>query len=280
MHNQDVIQYVNFLTKSYEGVTGLIQSTKNRIQSLPGAEGNERDLILKSTLAFGKKEDGLLTIQGRLSRLIARELPQWDAYEAWLKNVPGIGTYISAKLILLFNYRFVPVCAECGGRLAKDGGSMVCEACGKGSRGDGNLKYALEQRDFPTVSKWWAFMGRHTVDGVMPKRKAGAVANWSSAGRVLGFLIADQFNRQDESHEYKAFFLARKERHRRRHEDWTKGHVHNAAGNETVKLFLSHFWHVSRALAGKPTKTCYAEGMLGHENIIAPYYWDPAEYGI
>ena len=274
MENEQVIQYLNFLVKTYNGVTRLIASTRQRLISLPGAvEDTDCDTLLKGD---GKAE-GLLTVKGRINRAIKKELEQWDEWECWLKEVPGVGPVLAAKLIILFNYKFIPICQKCGGVLEKGEGAFTCQDCGKKAKGDGVLKYRMELRDFPTVSKWWAFMGRHTVDGMMPKRKAGMVANWSSEGRTLGFHIGDQFNRQNDSNPYKKFLLERKAKHAKKHPDWSKGHIHNAAKNETVKLFLSHFWHVSRELAGKPTKTCYAEGMLGHENIIPPFYWPVEE---
>lgn len=271
MMNEQVIQYMNYLVRTYDSVTQVVAATHQRLRSLPGAEEDaDCDTLLKGD----GKAAGLLTVKGRIERAIEKELPQWDVWELWLKQVPGIGPILGTKLIMLFNYRFVPICQECEGVLEKGEGCFTCRECGKTAKGDGILKHRMERRDFATVSKWWAFMGRHTVDGTMPKRKAGVVSNWSSKGRAVGFLIGDQFNRQKPDHPYKKFFLDRKERHAKNHPDWKKGHCHNAARNEAVKLFLSHFWHVSRELEGKPTKTCYAEGMLGHENIIAPYYWN------
>jgi hypothetical protein len=270
MHNEQVIQYMNYLTKTYAGLTKLIAATHQRLQSLPGAEeGTDCDTMLKGD----GKAAGLLTVKGRIERAIEKELPQWDVWEMWLKKVPGIGPVIGSKLIMLFNYRFTPICQDCGGVLDKEDGAFVCRDCKKKAKGDGVLKHKMENRNFETVSKWWAFMGRHTVDGAIPKRKAGVVSNWSSEGRTLGFHIGDQFNRQKPEHLYKQFMVERKQRHAKNHPDWKPGHCHNAARNEAAKLFLSHFWSVSRELDGKETKTCYAEGILGHENIIAPYYW-------
>ncbi|KFO67870.1 hypothetical protein ER57_08065 [Smithella sp. SCADC] len=266
-----IIQNLNFQLKAYDGVTQLIAKIKQRSIGLPGSEddGTSCDTGLKGV----GKEAGLLTVKGRYGRDIEKELPQFDIWEQWMKDIPGIGPILAAKLIIHFNYKFVSICQKCGEDLEKTEGAMICTGCGESSKDDGVLKYRLSQRDFPTISKWWAFMGRHTVDGNMPKRAKGVVANWSTPGRTLGFHIGDQFNRQKEDHPYKAFMLSRKAKHQKNHPDWSKGHVHNAARNEAVKLFLSHFWHVSRTLAGKPVSDPYSGVIMGHTNIVKPFYF-------
>lgn len=264
------IEYLNFLLKTYQGTTQLITSTKQRLCSLPGEDRDpEFDTILKGQ----NKTEGLETVQGRLTREIEKELKGFELWEYWLKSVPGIGPYIAAHLIMLFYYRFIAVCKDCGGTLEKAEKALICQSCGKTAK-DGLLSYRLDIKDFQTISKWWAYMGRHTVDGVMPKRKTGVQSNWSTPGRTLGFHIGDQFNRQKEDHPYKAILNIRKAKHQKNHPEWSKGHVHNAAKNEVVKIFLAHLWYVARTIEGKPTSEPYAGALMGHTNIIKPFYWE------
>lgn len=104
--------------------------------------------------------------------------------------------------------------------------TLICVDCGKTAK-DGLLKHKLEFKDFSTISKWWAYMGRHTDGEKMPKRTKGVASNWSTAGRTLGFHIGDQFNRQQEDHPYKKLFNERKAKHARNHPEWTKGSIRN-----------------------------------------------------
>lgn len=270
MTTEEGIKYLNFLVRTYEGVTQLIASTKQRLQSLPGEERDEEfDTLLKGQ----NKTEGLETVKGRITREIEKELKGWDVWEAWAKKIPGIGPFIAAQMIILFYYRFIPVCKDCGGKLEKGDHKLKCVECGKIAK-EGLLVHKLEYKDFPTISKWWAYMGRHTVDGVMPKRKSGTQSNWSTVGRTLGFHIGDQFNRQKDDHPYKALLNFRKAKHQKNHPEWKKGHVHNAAKNEVVKIFLAHFWTVARTLEGKPVSEPYAGALMGHTNIIKPFYWE------
>jgi hypothetical protein len=279
MTNEAGIKYLNFLVRTYAGITQLIASTKQRLQSLPGEERNEEfDTLLKGQ----DKTEGLETVKGRITREIEKELKQWDVWETWAKKISGIGPFIAAQMIILFYYRFIPVCKDCGGKLEKkekqtETGktikTLACVDCKKVAK-EGLLVHRLEYKDFPTISKWWAYMGRHTIDGVMPKRKKGVLSNWSTVGRTLGFHIGDQFNRQQDDHPYKALLLLRKAKHAKNHPEWSKGHVHNAAKNEVVKIFLAHWWTVARTLDGKPVSEPYAGALMGHTNIIQPFYWE------
>ena len=278
MTNENGIKYLNFLVREYVGVTQLITSTKQRLQSLPGEDRDEEfDTLLKGQ----DHETGLETVKGRINRELEKELKAWDIWQLWAKEIPGIGPYIAAQMIILFFYRFVPTCKECGGGLHKQPKEsksktinvLVCDDCKREAK-DGLLNHKLEYKDFPTISKWWAYMGRHTVEGIMPKRKAGTQSNWSTVGRTLGYHIGEQFNRQKDEHPYKALLLLHKTKHQKNHPEWSKGHVHNAAKNEVIKIFLAHWWTVARTLEGKPVSEPYAGALMGHTNIIAPFYWE------
>lgn len=270
------IEYLNYLVRTYAGAVKLITQTKQRLGSLPGNDLPDEDN--EDLLTGDKHSDGLETVKGRCAREIEKELKMWDIWELWMKHVPGLGPAIAGGLITRYYYRFIPICKKCGGDLerrevSKDKTAMVCTVCNKAAKSDGVLQYRSERRDFATISKWWAFMGRHTVDGVVPKLKKGEPSNWSTPGRALGYQIGEQFNRQKPTHPYKAFLLARKAKHEKNHPEWSKGHVHNAAKNEAVKLFLSHFWVVARELEGLPISEPYAGTIMGHTNIIQPFYW-------
>lgn len=265
-------EYLNYLVRTYEGVTKLVTQTKQRIATLPGEviEDEENEDLLKGD----RNTDGLETVKGRITREIEKELnANWDIWRLWLRTVPGVGPSIAGGLIMKYYVKFVAICQKCGGDLEKVEGGMTCVSCGKTAKADGVLKYRQQRRDFATISKWWAFMGRHTVDGVMPKRKKGVVANWSTPGRTLGYQIGEQINRQGPESPYKKFLLERKAKHQRNHPEWSKGHVHNAAKNETIKLFLSHFWLVAREIEGLPVTEPYAGAIMGHTNIVDPYFW-------
>ena len=64
--------------------------------------------------------------------------------------------------------------------------AFVEAAPGIGLRGFGRLLGATGPLDrFATVSRLWAYLGMHVVDGAAPRRRRGKRANWSPQGRVV-----------------------------------------------------------------------------------------------
>ena len=270
MANKQRISYLNYLIRTYESLTKMMAATKNRLQSLPGDHPVKFDRILHGE----EKEEGLETIKGRISRLIGKELPAWDIWTHWLKDVPGIGNVTAAELIMLYYYKFIPACKDCMTPLEKKDSTYWCPSCEKSVKGEGNLEYLLGYKDFSNISKWWAYMGRDIRDGAMRKRKKGEQLNWSTNGRRLGFLIGESFNKQQPDHKYKAVLLSEKAKYEKSQPDISKGWRHNKAKNNAVKLFLAHFWTVARALDGKDVTQPYAMTIMGHTGYIEPFYYE------
>ena len=133
-------------------------------------------------------------------------------------------------------------------------------------------------------------MGRHNdpKTGKMPKRRKMSddddanPNNWNSTGRKIGYDIRESFNKLPSSHKYKAYAEKRKRKRLQTHPDATKGHRHNMAWNETVKLFLSHFWQVAHILDGHDITDpaydpwIYKKNGGGHDRArrIPPYYFN------
>jgi len=270
MPNKNNIAYLNYLIRTYKSLTDMVASTKNRLQSLPGDHPVKFDRILHGE----EKEEGLETIKGRISRLIGKELPNWQVYDQWLKNIPGIGPVTAAELIMLYYYKYIPVCKACVSVLEKQTGTYWCPECEESVKGQGNLDYLLAEKDFPNISKWWAYMGRDIQDGAMRKRAKGTPSNWSAAGRKLGFMIGESFNKQKPDHLYKSILLSQKKKYEKSQPDISKGWRHNKAKNNTVKLFLAHFWTVARTLDGKEVTAPYSMTIMGHTGYVAPFYFD------
>ena len=280
MQLEDRVQYLNFLVKTYNQQSKAIAATKQRLKALPGAR---RDEAFDPLLRGEDKAEGMNIVKDRIKREIKKELANFDIWPLWLENVPGLGPWMAAEFIILFNYRFLPICKECGGDLVKvkaksgDGNVLVCSICNKqakrsakGADDGGLLKYKLDLKDFPTISKWWSYMGREVIDGKLPKRKSGEQANWSSHGRMIGWQFSEQVNRQKDKTPYGKLLLEFKRKRQKKSPDWTPGHILNASKHEVVKIFLAHFWTVQRVLNGMPISLPYAHKILGHSNIIEP----------
>ncbi len=266
--NDDVIRSLNYYCKNYDAILKTLVATKNRLAHINQEESIKHNKIVKD----------LESIKDRLSRDIIKELEYWPIYTEWLKAVPGIGSFVSGNLVLLYYYKFVAICSDCGTDVIKkengEGNTFFCPTCNRSIKGDGILKTRIDtSKDFSNVSKWWAYLGEHVIDGKMPKRKAGVASNWSAKGRQVAFQIGESFNKQALEHPYKNHLLEVKSKLETVYPEKSKGHRHSMAKMRAVKLFLSHFWHVAREMDGKSTRGVYADVILEHTGIIPPYYW-------
>lgn len=265
--NEEVIRHLNFLCRTYDGVVKLSVQTQNRLHSL------NPDYLVKSEELIKEMDSR----RGKIARRIEKELEHWDIWNHYLLNVPGIGPAIGGKLILLYYYRMQPACKECGSSLERKEGTFYCEQCDKSVKGEGNLVYAIQIRDFPMISSWWHFMGRHVVDGKVPKRAKGVVCDWSTPGRQVGYQIGQSFIKAGPDHLYRQFYDQRRALREKTHPDESKLHKMNMALNETVKMFLSHFWQVARTIEGLPLTEPYIVAKDPIHKLIPPYYWQPME---
>jgi len=258
------IGYLNFLCRTYDGVNKLIVSTKNRLQSIaPEIDMKTNDII-----------QGMESQKGKISRLIGKQLDFWPIWSEWMKNVPGIGPSIGGHLIQLYYYRFMPQCKDCETVLEKKEKTFWCPVCEKSVKGEGNLKHKIEIKDFSMISSWWHYMGRHVVDGNVPKRAKGIVSDWSTPGRQIGFQVGQSFIKMPGDHLYRAYYDRRRTLREKTHPEATKMHKMNMSLNETIKMFLSHFWQVARTLDGLPVTVPYIVGKDPVHKVIEPFYWD------
>ena len=117
-------------------------------------------------------------------------------------------------------------------------------------------------------------MGRHVIEGKVPKRTKAVLSDWSTPGRQIGFQVGQSFIKKEGAHLYRAYYDKRRALRETTHPEATKMHKMNMSLNETVKMFLSHFWQVARTLDDLPVTVPYIVGKDPVHKIIPPFYWD------
>jgi hypothetical protein len=276
--DKEQVAYLNLLCRTYDGLTRVITSTKNRLHSLNPEMDADNNWIIKGMVenkdGTSIRYQGMENIKGQVSRRIAKELEFWPLWTEWMKGVPGIGPFIGGNLILKYYYAFIPACKDCGAELEKKDGTFWCGECNKSVKGEGNLEHKLKIRDFPMISSWWHYMGRHVVDGKVPKLKSGQVSDWSTPGRQVGYQIGQAFIKMKSDHLYRKFYDERRKLRDKTHPESTDMHKMNMALNETTKMFLSHMWQVARTIDGLPLTDPYIVSKDPIHKIIPPFYWD------
>lgn len=287
--NEEYVKNLIFMTRTYEGITKQITAAKLRTLNLVPEKNLKHDSIISE----------MESLKGKVDRKIGKELNFYPIWNEWLIDVPGIGNTTAGKLIILYYFKLLAICRDCGAELEKRDNTFFCPTCEKSVKGEGNLVHKVFVKDFPRISSWWHYMGRHNVEHcpecrkvldegtcpkckkqiekpifLMPKRQAGIQSDWSTPGRTVGHMIRESFNKQQPDHLYKAYYLREKAKYAKRHPDWTKGHCHNVSWNNTVKLFLSHFWQVARTLDDKEMTLPYIVKKNPAHNLILPYYYE------
>ena len=113
----------------------------------------------------------------------------------------------------------------------------------------------LDPAKFDKVSGMWKYCGLHVVNGKAPRRVAGQKTDFNPFARVMMWRLGEGFRMQGRS--YRFIYELFLQESREKHPDWTMAHHINHARRVTVKLFLSHYYEVSRALLGLPRRTPY-----------------------
>lgn len=145
---------------------------------------------------------------------------------------------------------------------------------------------------FDTVSRLWAYCGQSVINGKAPQRRKGERIKYNPKLKSLTWVISDCLMKSNKGY-YREIYDTEKEKQLNReynvgylHEKYPgkkkngkdiypestvnliRGHAHNRALRKTRKIFLDHYWHASRELAGLEAKKNYVEGVLLHNHII------------
>lgn len=283
---EEAIAYFNYLQKTYDAVNRVSVATQQRRKSLPGYGGEE----------VKAKEDPIVIDQLKLKEKIKRELLKqlewWPIWTEYLKDIPGIGPAIAAKLIMYYYIKCIQVCKKCGTDLVRTNEegeilsedyegkfSWFCPTCEKKIKGEGLFKYRFEIRKWKSISAWLKYMGRSVVDGKIDTRHEGEKANFSPKKKSIGFLLRQQFEYHDDS-PYKKFALEKMKKHEEKNafrpEPFNDKHIKNAGYNEAVKRFLINFMIVDREIRGLPYESPYILAKNGnhHTHYESPPYWE------
>ena len=175
----------------------------------------------------------------QLKKIVEDELGKYAVYNQWLLQVKGIGPSLAGGLVAYLGN---------------------CER-------------------FRSVSALWAYAGLHCVDDgngkfVAAKRTKGQESNWNQKLKSHCWLLASQLLK-NKCPTYADLYYQQKEKSLAK--GLTAGHAHNQSLRKVAKVFLSHYWHVARTLAGLDTRSLWIIEHGGHQDVIAPPFWNGKE---
>lgn len=125
-----------------------------------------------------------------------------------------------------------------------------------------------------TVSQLWRYCG---LDATHIKRtrkisekEAKMFGNPYLKKTILG-IIADSFIKQ-RTQPYRNLYDSEKEKQLNNGNNLTKLHAHRRAIRKMMKIFMAHYYVVSREIEGLPVTKPYVEVKLNHDHIIKPSF--------
>lgn len=187
---------------------------------------------IKGVFETAKMSKKLETSYTPLMTRYIKTQPIWE----WLNKVKGIGSILASNVLYKFGH---------------------CET-------------------YRQVSSLWKHCGLHVQeDGTAPKRQRGVKLDFDLKLRTLCWKIADSFVKQ-RSQPYRRIYDAEKRRQLSLMENDAPNkpvsllHADLRARRKMVKIFLSHYWSISRRLVGLPITKPYAFEKLGHKSYIPP----------
>jgi hypothetical protein len=138
---------------------------------------------------------------------------------------------------------------------------------------------------YDTVSKLWAHSGLSvTEEGKAKGRVKGERLSYDPKKKVLAWKIADCFikargepyrtiydheKERQLAKEYEAGYLkANYNGYKEEDTHLSLGHAHARAMRKASKIFLQHYWEVTRKIKGLETREIYVVEKLGHKNKI------------
>lgn len=225
---------LRFLVESYYDIQDMRIITGNRLFAIAKVLNIPKEDIVETNA--GTVYQGVEDIEDQIKKLLEQELKDNPVWQGYLRRIRGMGIILASGL----------------------------------------LGYIEDISKFENVAKLWAYFGQRVVDGHAEKRHRGEKIHYNPKAKVLAWKIGESFVKAGKG--YRALYNDFKKREQEVHAERCpnckspKGHIHARAKRKTVKLLLSHLWHVWRSMEGLSTQGPYAMDILKHSGYIPPIY--------
>ncbi len=236
-------RFRNLLRRRLEGINGVeakreegeekeygVWSDRELAEKLE--EARKKGKLTSEELEFIEKISEMQKAANKEEKLIekmfAKEVGSIPIYVKWLSKIKGIGATHAITLIA-----FMGDCSR-----------------------------------FETRSKLNAYAGYHVKNGESVSMKKGEKINWNPKLKSRLFVLADNLIKANGK--YKKFYDKKKalikqkfpeivEVEGQKRKKYTPLHIERMARRKMIQLFLSHYWQVSRKIAGLPTENIWAQ---------------------
>lgn len=215
--------------------------------------------------------------------IMADTVQKEEIWRLWLKDIRGVGTTIAAKLVRFWGYCRIyehvsslwkhsglhPAGAEGktkGVQLNWDPKRKTCAIYDIGRttivRNTSPVYYGIKEDE--KKKQLWRMnnsrcehCGEPTVEHFSPKKSNVHKCEDGTVVTLDDFTI--------EGLDYSNY-----EEEKKPTPPWSRGHAENRAVRKAVKIFLQHYWVITRQLKGLSTEPTYPQHILKHDGYIEP----------
>ena len=203
-----------------------------------------------------------------IERLIVKQLKHHALYNQYLALITGIGPMLGAGLIAYIddieNYKHASSLWQYAGY----GANRFCPKCKKPTFVEKKFSTGKISKQLQPFEK--CPVCNSTTKFIIQKRTSGYLINWNPRLKQMAWKAGKSFVKQSPKRsKYRKLYTSIKKAERRRHPDYSDGHIDNATMRKVVKIFLVHLWQTWRRQLGLETSEPYTKQLLGHSTVEA-----------
>jgi len=255
------------LVEDYYDIQRLRIATEGRVRSY-------KQEVSDQVIHFTKERvvDGLLKIEKDIYKKLSKDVKTIPIWAAWLSDVKGIGPVIACALEAWI------------GNITPRMETIVPK------QGENKGKEVLVERGYKTISKLWANCGLKVDEetGRAVRKKKGERLHYNPNLKTLCWKIGESFVKSKGG--YRDLYEQVRADYDRK---WITGadcgapacksngkskktpdgkcydaHRYAAAKRKVVKIFLAHYWQMSRMILDLPVESPFIIGRDGHSHEI------------
>jgi len=267
---EDTVKVPHHLLRTLVDIYYDFQSQRIQTQLRIGASKRGHSLTDDELSMYGITTifDNAKNFEKDLEKLIIRQLKHHALYNQYLALITGIGPILAAGLIAYIdnieNYKHASSLWQYAGY----GANRYCPNCKKPTFIEKKFSTGKTAKQLQPFEEC-PICGSAT-EFIIQKRTSGYLINWNPRLKQIAWKAGKSFVKQSPKRsKYRKLYTKIKKSEKRKHRDYSDGHIDNATMRKVVKIFLVHLWQTWSRQLGLETSEPYAKQLLGHSTVEA-----------
>ena len=267
---KDTEKIPHYLLKTLVDVYYAFQAQRIQMQLRIGASKRERSLTDDELSIYGITAifENAKIFEKDIEKLIKQQLKHHALYNQYLALITGIGPILAAGLISYIDDIEKFKHASSLWQYTGYGANRFCPKCKKPTFVEKKFSTGKKVKQLRPFEK--CPVCNSDTEFVIQKRVAGYLINWNPSLKQMAWKAGKSFVKQSPKRsKYRKLYTKIKKAEKRKHPDYSDGHIDNATMRKVVKIFLVHLWQTWRRQQGLETSEPYTKQLLGHSTVEA-----------